>query len=89
MVGACEAGIVEEVGTTNDGIKYIKIKHCLDIYSLIENVDMIGVAKGEVVKRGQDIATAKTGNTVTLRLFEGDTQLTNIKVEQSKIIWQD
>ena len=35
--------------------------HCVDICSLIENVDILGVAIGDVVKKGQDIATAKEG----------------------------
>ena len=70
MVKSAEAGIVKEIGTTNNGIKYIKIKHSESVWSLIENVDIVGVEKNEIVKRGQDIATAKEGKIVYFQLFD-------------------
>ena len=88
MVMSTEAGVIEEVGTTLDGIKYIKIKHGTSIYSIVENVDMIGVEKGNIVKKGQDIATATLGDKIVLRIFENDTQVSNVSVNQSKIVWQ-
>lgn len=89
MIKATEAGVVEDVGTTVDGIKYIKILHCLDVCSVVENVDVVGVSKGDIVKRGQDIATVREGEKITLRLFDAGQQITNLKLNQSKIIWQD
>jgi hypothetical protein len=89
MVKAIEGGIVEEVGVSNDGIKYIRILHTVNICSVIENLDVVGVKDGQVIKIGQDIATAKLGSIVTLRLFENNTQITDIKLNQSKIIWQN
>lgn len=88
MVKSIEGGIIEDVGMSNDGVKYIKILHSLSISSMIENVDMVGVKIGDNVKKGQDIATAKLGNIVTLRLYENDIQMSNIKINQSKIICQ-
>ena len=89
MVKSIENGVVDDVGATIDGIKYIKIYHTINIFSIIENVDMIGVSKGETIKKGQDIATAKEGNYVILRIFDGDNQLTNLKINQSKIICEN
>lgn len=88
MVNSIEAGVVEDIGITNNGIKYIKIIHCLNVLSIIENVDILGVAKGDIIKKGQDIATAKVGDTVTLRIIDNDVQVSNIKIQESKIIWQ-
>ena len=88
MVKTIEGGVVEEVGTTIDGVKYIKILHSLDVYSLIENVDILGVSKGEIVKKGQDIATAKVGHVVVLKLFDGNTQINNLVIKHSKILWE-
>lgn len=88
MVKACEGGIVEEVGTTIDGVKYIKIKHGIDIHSIIENVDILGVKNGDMVKKGQDIATAIVGEKVVFKLFMHNSQITQIKLNQSKIIWE-
>jgi len=88
MIKSIESGVIEELGVTNDGVKYIKIMHCIGMSSLIENLDVVGVVEGECVKKGQDIATAKIGNVITLKLFNDGVQVSNIKINQSKIICQ-
>ncbi len=88
IVTSIESGIVEETGITNDGIKYIKIRHNANVYSLIENVDIIGINKLDTVKSGQDIATAKVGDKVYLQIFKDDNKITNLKIDQNKIIWE-
>lgn len=88
MVKSCESGVVDEVGVSLDGVKYIKIRHCLDMYSIIENVNIVGVAEGNIVKRGQDIATAIEGEKITLKIYLQDCQISNIKINQSKILWE-
>jgi hypothetical protein len=87
MVKATESGVVEDVGVTLDGIKYIRISHSLDVDSVVENLDIIGVKIGDIVKKGQDIATAKEGSVVRLKLYDMDTQTINIKIDKSKIVW--
>ena len=89
MVKACESGIIDEIGTTNDGIKYIKIKHSETIYSVIENFDIVGVAESTIVKRGQDIATAKLGDRLNFYIVKNGVNIDNIKIESSKIVWQN
>lgn len=89
MVMSPGGGIISECGQSINGVKYIKINHGNDIYSVIENVDIVGVEKGDVVKGGMDIATGKVGQTVSLRFYEGDVQVNGIKVEQSKISWEN
>lgn len=89
MVMSPESGVVDSVGLSNDGIKYIKIRHSLNIYSIIENVDIVGVSVGQIVKRGEDIAIAKEGNIVTMRLLDGDAPVSGLKINQSKIVWKD
>lgn len=88
MVMASEDGVVEDVGFTIDGVKYIKIKHSLNIYSIVENVNIVGVVSGDVVKKGQDIATAIQGTKISFKLYENDMIITNLKVNQSKILWE-
>ena len=89
MVRATESGIVSDCGTTLNGVKYIKIKHSDSVYSVLENLDIIGVAQFDTVKRGQDIATAKVGETVILKIFENDIPVQNLKINQSKISWEN
>lgn len=88
MVKSIEDGIVEECGISNDGIKYIKIRHTIDVYSIIENVDIIGVNVYDKVKQGQEIATAKLGQNIKLQIFVKDEKLQNLQIHQSKIIWK-
>jgi len=88
LVKAVESGVVEEVGTSLDGIKYIKVLHSLNVVSLIENVDIIGVNKGDIVKKGQDLATAKVGSVVLLKLYDNNLQINNLEIKHSKIVWE-
>ena len=89
MVKACESGYVEDVGITNNGVKYIKIKHSDSIWSLYENVDIVGIQKNETVKKGQDIATAKTNSKVFFQIFNGDIKISNLKINAVKIVWEN
>ncbi len=89
MVKSPEAGVIDDIGFSNDGKKYIKIRHTIEMYSIISNVDVIGVTQGEVVKKGTDIATAKENEIVSMQILENNIPLSNIKVNQSKIIWKD
>ena len=88
MVKACEAGVVESVGESLDGKKYVKVLHCLDVSSVIENIDVVGVEVGDIVKKGQDIATAKEGSEVVLWIRESGEVLKNLQINQSKIVWE-
>ena len=88
MVKSLENGVIDYIGVTNDGVKYIRIMHTIDAYTLIENVDIVGVNLHEVVKKGQEIATAKPGSKITVKIFYAGNKITNIKISQSKIIWK-
>lgn len=89
MVKAPDAGVVEKVGVTLDGIKYIKINHSQTISTIIENVDIIAVGSGVIVKKGQDIATAREGERVVLKVLHNGFQISNIKLKQSKVVWEN
>jgi len=89
MISASESGVILECGANNQNEKYIKIKHSENIYSIIENVDIIGVSEFDIVKRGQDIATGKLGEKIKFRIYKDDSLITDIKIDQSKITWQN
>ncbi len=88
IVKSLENGSVEETGISNDGVKYIRIMHSLDLYTVIENVDIVGVKEFDKVKKGQEIATAKLSEKIIVKIFYCGNQVTNIKINQSKIIWK-
>ena len=56
---------------------------------MVENIDIIGVSEFETVKKGQDIATAKVGEKVTFKIYENDNIVKNLKINQSKITWEN
>lgn len=89
MVMAVEGGVVREVGVTLDGTKYIKIQHSAEVESIIENVDIVGVAIGNIVKRGQDIATARVGDTISLKVIDKGVSVENLRVNHSRVLWKD
>lgn len=89
MVMAIESGVVREIGVTLDGVKYIKIQHSAEMDSVIENVDIIGVSIGNIVKRGQDIATVQVGEVITLKIFDKGSQVGNLRINQSRVLWKD
>lgn len=88
MVMSPESGVVDEVGFSLDGKKYIKIRHSVEVYSIIQNVDMIGVSVGQVIKRGEDIATSKEGSVLTMQILSNNTPISGLKINQSKIVWK-
>ena len=87
MVYSPEGGIVTEVGESNFGTKYIKILHNENIYSIIDNVDVIGCEVGDIVKKGREIATASYENVVKLSIFKDGLIVENLKVVKSNIEW--
>lgn len=89
MVMSPESGVVDEVGFSLDGEKYIKIRHSVEMYSIIQNVDMVGVSVGQVIKRGEDIATSKEGETVYMQILQNGTPISGLKINQSKIVWKN
>ncbi|MBE5757538.1 MAG: hypothetical protein E7345_01225 [Clostridiales bacterium] len=89
MVKAIENGVIEDVTSSNDGIKYIKINHGKGWSSVICNVDIVGVKGGDIVTRGKDIATAKLGQTISLRIYLDGVQVSNLSIAGSKILCLD
>lgn len=80
-------GVVDEVGVTNDGKKYIKIKHTSKIYSVIENIETVAVEKGQIIRRGDAIATANENKIVVITVYKNKKPIENLRVEDNKIVW--
>lgn len=89
IIMACDGGKIEKIGKTLDGCKYIEILHKSGLTSVISNIEIVGVGEGDIVKSGQDIATAKIGSKVHMSLFLNNIQIRNLKISKSKIIWEN
>lgn len=64
IVGSIEKGVVSDIYVIGNNVKCIKIKHSKNIYSIIENVDILGVNIGALVNKNQKIGTAKIGENI-------------------------
>lgn len=89
MVMAPDSGKIEKTGTTLDGIKYIEMLHKNGIVTVISGIDIVGVNNGDMVKAGQDIATTKIGKKIKLKVMQNGNVVENLKVDKSKIVWEN
>ena len=81
------SGIVEEIGKTSDGNKYIKIKHSTKLSSIIEGVATFGIDKGNIVKQGENIATAEYNKKIVLSIYKNGKIVENLRLEKNRILW--
>lgn len=64
IIYSMEKGVVSDIYVIGNNIKCVKIKHNKNTYSVIENVDILGVNIGAFVDKGQKIGTAKIGDKI-------------------------
>lgn len=88
MVMSSGDGIIEEVGTLANGQKYISIKHSKSITTRYENIEIAGVVPGEIVKSGQDIATAKIGEYVKFVILQNDATVNGLQIKNNRVEWE-
>lgn len=86
MIYAPANGVV--VGINNGHNKSIKIRHASDLYSIIENVDIIGVKVGDVVKQGKEIATAEIGSKIKLMIEYKNKIVEGIYLNKNFVKWK-
>ena len=87
MVVAPCAGIIEEIGKTSEGKKFIKIKHSTKITSVIEGLETFGVEKGNVVKQDETIATAGCKNKIVFTVLKNGKNVENLRIDKNHVLW--
>ena len=75
IVSAVEKGVVSDIFVVGNNIKCIKIKHGRNVYSVLENVDIVGVNIGAIVDKGQKIGTAKIDSILKLSIEKNGSQM--------------
>lgn len=88
MIMSAADGVVEVVDTTQEGVRYIEIKHSKSLKTRYENVEIAGVVPGDIVKQGQDIATAKTGDIVKFYVIKNGQPQGNLTINKNKVEWK-
>ncbi len=81
---APESGVVSDIYIESNNIKCVKIKHSKSTYSIIKNVNILGVHLGALVKQNQMIGTVKN-NTYVKMLIEVNGRSQNLSFD-GKII---
>lgn len=89
MVLSPETGIVKEVGKLNHGGKYIKIEFTNGISCSIENLVVVGVKRGDIVKKGIEIATIEPNSEVVMKIFSSSGTIHNLQVIKNIVQWTD
>ena len=89
VVSAAYEGVVETVGLSVDGQRFIVIKHTRSISTRYENIDIAGVRVGDIVTTGQNIATASSGNTLTFRVLINTVPASSYTITGNSIVWEN
>ena len=87
MVYAPANGVIESIDRSNR--KTIKIKHSENVFSVISNVEIVGVKIGEIVKQGKEIATAKVGETLTFSIEKDGRYINGLYLNKSYVKWKE
>jgi len=88
MVYAPADGVIVEIGDNDNLGRYIKIKHGDTLFSIINNVDIVGVKNNETVKQGKMLATAKVGSIINFSIFKDDKQVSGLYLNKSFVKWE-
>lgn len=86
MIFSPANGVVDSI--YGEDVKVIKIKHSDALYSIIKNVNIVGVKVGDKIKQGKEIATAKVGDIVTLMIENDGTLVEGLHLNKSFIKWE-
>lgn len=84
VLNATEDGVVSDIFMVGTNVKCIKIKHSNNVFSIIENIDILGVVNGQVVKQGQNIGMLKADSTVKMYIIVGG-QYKQLQVIDDKV----
>lgn len=86
MIFSPANGVVDSI--YGKSVKVIKIKHSDTLYSIVKNVNIVGVKVGDKIKQGKEIATAKVGDVVTLMIENNGTLVEGLHLNKSFIKWE-
>lgn len=86
MIFSPANGVVDSI--YGEDVKVIKIKHSDTLYSIVKNVNIVGVKVGDKIKQGKEVATAKVGDIVTLMIENNGTLVEGLHLNKSFIKWE-
>ena len=81
-------GVVDQIAD-QDGTNVVKIMYGKNIFVEYINIDILGVSVGNAVSTGQEIGTAKIGETVQFKAYYNNKQVSNLIIDNNKIVWQN
>lgn len=86
MIYSPANGIVESINNVNE--KTIVIKHSDSLFSIIKNINIVGVKVGDVVSQGKEIATAKPGDDIIFMIESDGEYVEGLYLNKSFVKWQ-
>ena len=87
MLVSPENGVITNTGFVSDNTKYVEISFAGNVMCRIDNIDILGVKVGDIVKKGKDIATLRANSMVRMTIFENGNQIVNLQVSKNIVSW--
>jgi len=88
VVCSPERGVVCEIGNYNNASKYIKLQHSNNLFSIIKNINVVGVKEGYNVKQGEVIATVKEKEIIIFEIEVDKKVVGNLYFNKRFIKWK-
>lgn len=85
IIKAIEDGVVVEINSTNNDVKFIKILHCDNYVSVYEGIDVCGVSVGQKIDKSASIGTAKASE-IKLSLYKDNNALLVDNIFDNQIV---
>ena len=85
IVSAIEDGVVIDINTTTDNVKFIKVLHCDNYVSVYEGIDVCGVSVGQKIDKSARIGTAKASE-IKLSLYKDNNALLVDNIFDNQIV---
>ena len=85
VIKAIEDGVVVEINSTNNDVKFIKILHCDNYVSVYEGIDVCGVSVGQKIDKSARIGTAKASE-IKLSLYKDNNALLVDNIFDNQIV---
>lgn len=85
IVKSAGMGIVYKIGSLENGLKFIEIKHG-EIISRYENLSVVGVSENSIVDK-QEIIGSLSNEKLFFKFLKNNKVLNNFQIKESEIIW--
>ncbi|MBQ9792109.1 MAG: hypothetical protein IJW28_05990 [Clostridia bacterium] len=86
IIKPIEKGVVIEKSEDLQGVRYVKIKHSENTFSIIENLDVITVNELDLVDKNTILGTSKINENIILSIYHNNEKIKDISLNKNMVI---